>query len=160
MKRFLVLVGAGLLAMFVALAQPNVAGAAIQDQDECPEGTVQVAEPINQNNADTITVTANGKTFDLTYDVDANGTVEFSTDPETEIAFLVFKGPDSTIQYEINASSGTFTFEEAGSNEGESLSHVRFCVSTTPSTTITGTTTTTGTTGTTTTTTTGDTTVT
>jgi hypothetical protein len=73
---------------------------------------------------------------------------------------FVFKGPDSTIQYEVNASSGTFTFEEAGSNVGESLSHVRFCVSTTPSTTITGTTTTTGTTGTTTTTTTGDTTVT
>ena len=74
---------------------------------------------------------------------------------------FVFKGPDSTIQYEVNASEGTFTFEEAGSNVGESLSHVRFCVSTTPSTTITGTTTTTGTTGTTTTTTTtGDTTVT
>jgi len=158
MKRILVLVTvATLMAMFVALTQQNVAGAVTQDPDECPAGTVQVAK-INQDNSATITFTGDGPTFDLTYAVDASGTVTFSTDPQTEIAFLVFKGPDSTIQFPVNVSEGTFTFEGAGSNPEELLSYVRFCVSTTPTdttTTTTGTDTTT-TTGTDTTTTTTD----
>jgi hypothetical protein len=130
-----------MLAMFVALTQHDVASAVIQDEDECPEGTEEIAE-INQNNNDTIeVVTTDGRTFDLTYNVDADGSVTFFTDPPTVIAFLVFKGPDSTIQYEVNASSGTFTFAEAGSNPNESLSHVRFCVDENGGTTTDGTTT-------------------
>src|SRR3712207_1978881 len=99
MKRFLMLVTVvSLLAMVVALAHPNVAGAVIQDEDECPDGTKEVAE-INQNNSDTTTFTnANGQTITLTYNVTTSG-VTFSTNPPSLIDTIVFKGPDSTIQY-------------------------------------------------------------
>jgi hypothetical protein len=92
--------------------------------------------------------------------------VSFSTDPPTEIAFLVFQSESSTIQYQVDDDAGDITFEQAGGGEGESFDRVLFCLSeslatTTTTTTTTGTTGTTGTTtGTTTTGTTGTTTTT
>src|SRR5215217_2200775 len=121
----------------------------IQDPFECPAGTEPIAlvdqEDLSEH---TIPIDSGALSFDLTVDLDANGIV-FFTVPPTEIAYLVFQGPDSTIQYELDQTAAELLFtEDVGGGEEEPLERVLFCVSSSLGTT-TGTTTT-STTGTTT----------
>ena len=129
----------------------------IQDPDVCPAGTVQILESSPNNAGIDLPVSLNGQedgpTILLTYVTSTSG-ITFITHPPTVIDTIVFKGPTSTIQYEVNATEGTFTFAQAGSTAGEPLQTVRLCVAasdgttgtTSGTTTTMGTTTTTGTT--------------
>src|SRR5215211_6352845 len=122
----------------------------IQDPFECPAGTEPIAlvdqEDLSEH---TIPIDSGALSFDLTVDLDANGIV-FFTVPPTEIAYLVFQGSESTIQYELDQTAAELLFtEDVGGGEEEPLERVLFCVSSSLGTT-TGTTTT-STTGTTTT---------
>jgi hypothetical protein len=136
----------------------------IQDLDKCPAGTVQILESLPNDAGMNLPVSLNGQedgpTILLTYVTSTSG-ITFITNPPTVIDTIVFKGPTSTIQYDVNATEGTFTFAQAGSTAGEPLQTVRLCVAASDgttgttsgtTTTTTGTTTTTSTTGTTTTT--------
>src|SRR5215204_2280222 len=121
----------------------------IQDPFECPAGTEPIAlvdqEDLSEH---TIPIDSGALSFDLTVDLDANGIV-FFTVPPTEIAYLVFQGSESTIQYELDQTAAELLFtEDVGGGEEEPLERVLFCVSSSLGTT-TGTTTT-STTGTTT----------
>src|SRR5215208_5319153 len=120
----------------------------IQDPFECPAGTEPIAlvdqEDLSEH---TIPIDSGALSFDLTVDLDANGIV-FFTVPPTEIAYLVFQGSESTIQYELDQTAAELLFtEDVGGGEEEPLERVLFCVSeslvTTTGTTTTGTTTTT-----------------
>src|SRR5215217_501089 len=116
----------------------------IQDPFECPAGTEPIAlvdqEDLSEH---TIPIDSGALSFDLTVDLDANGIV-FFTVPPTEIAYLVFQGSESTIQYELDQTAAELLFtEDVGGGEEEPLERVLFCVSsslgtttgTTPSTT-------------------------
>src|SRR5215212_10552255 len=123
----------------------------IQDPFECPAGTEQIAlvdqEDLSEH---TIPIDSGTLSFDLTVDLDANG-IFFSTLPPTEIAYLVFQGSESTIQYELDQTQAELLFtDDVGGGEEEPLLRVLFCVSeslvTTTGTTTDGATTTAGTT--------------
>ena len=121
----------------------------IQDPFECPAGTEPIAlvdqEDLSEH---TIPIDSGTLSFALTVDLDADG-IFFSTLPPTEIAYLVFQGSESTIQYELDQTAAELLFtEDVGGGEEEPLERVLFCVSSSLGTT-TGTTTT-STTGTTT----------
>src|SRR5215204_4107501 len=118
----------------------------IQDPFECPAGTEPIAlvdqEDLSEH---TIPIDFGALSFDLTVDLDANGIV-FFTVPPTEIAYLVFQGPESTIQYALDQTAAELLFTaDVGGGEEEPLERVLFCVSsslgTTAGTTTTGTTT-------------------
>src|SRR5215216_3966592 len=117
----------------------------IQDPFECPAGTEPIAlvdqEDLSEH---TIPIDSGALSFDLTVDLDANGIV-FFTVPPTEIAYLVFQGSESTIQYELDQTAAELLFtEDVGGGEEEPLERVLFCVSeslvTTTGTTTTSTT--------------------
>src|SRR5215216_3780333 len=117
----------------------------IQDPFECPAGTEPIAlvdqEDLSEH---TIPIDSGALSFDLTVDLDANGIV-FFTVPPTEIAYLVFQGSESTIQYELDQTAAELLFtEDVGGGEEEPLLRVLFCVSeslvTTTGTTTTSTT--------------------
>ena len=148
-----------MLAMVAAAALGVFASSAsaqdeepIQDPFECPAGTEQIAlvdqEDLSEH---TIPIDSGTLSFDLTVDLDANG-IFFFTDPPTEIAYLVFQGSESTIQYKLDQTAAELLFtDDVGGGEEEPLLRVLFCVSeslvtTTGTTTGTTTTSTTGTT--------------
>src|SRR5215217_7128152 len=102
----------------------------IQDPFECPAGTEPIAlvdqEDLSEH---TIPIDSGALSFDLTVDLDANGIV-FFTVPPTEIAYLVFQGSESTIQYELDQTAAELLFtEDVGGGEEEPLERVLFCVS-------------------------------
>jgi hypothetical protein len=121
----------------------------IQDPFECPAGTEPIALVDQEDQSEhPIPIDFGALSFVLTVDIGDNGIV-FFTVPPTEIAYLVFQGPDSTIQYELDQTAAELLFtDDVGGGEEEPLERVLFCVSTSLGTT-TGTTTT-STTGTTT----------
>jgi len=85
--------------------------------DECPAGTVQVAESDADSQEHTATFQANGRTVTLTYTVTADGFVTFSTDPLTLIDAIVFRGEFTTVQYSgipLPDNSADISFEDAG----------------------------------------------
>src|SRR5215203_2696025 len=119
----------------------------IQDPFECPAGTEPIALVDQEDQSEhTIPIDSGALSFDLTVDLDANGIV-FFTVPPTEIAYLVFQGPDSTIQYELDQTAAELLFtEDVGGGEEEPLERVLFCVSESLVTTTGTTSSTTGTT--------------
>ena len=72
--------------------------------DECPSGTVQVAESDADSQEHTTTFQANGQTVTLTYVVSSQG-VDFNTSPSTPIDAIVFRGEFATIQYSAASTS-------------------------------------------------------
>src|SRR5215211_3128445 len=125
----------------------------IQDPFECPAGTKPIALVDQEDKSEhTIPIKVGTLSFNLIVDLDDNG-IFFATVPPTNIAYLVFQGPDSTIQYALDQTQAELLFtDDVGGGEGEVLERVLFCVSeslgTTTGTTTTGTTATTTTTGT------------
>src|SRR5215213_8395565 len=154
-KRFsMVVTVATLLPLMMFASTANAQQDPIQDPDECPAGTVEILQSPPNDAAINLPITVgvneepltvNGQQVLLTYLTTTSG-ISFVTNPAYPIDTIVFRGTDSTIQYEVDDDQGTITFAEAGSLPGEELQSVRLCVDvsggTTTTTTTTGTTTT------------------
>src|SRR5215216_5625006 len=102
----------------------------IQNPFECPAGTKPIALVDQEDKSEhTIPIKVGTLSFNLIVDLDDNG-IFFATVPPTEIAYLVFQGPDSTIQYALDQTQAELLFtDDVGGGEGEVLERVLFCVS-------------------------------
>src|SRR5215213_9929717 len=103
-----------MLAM-VALAALGVfaSPASAQDQFVCPAGTFEVTTIEQEEDSGTKTFEFGPLVFDLTFDIYSNG-IEFSTNPPTQIAFLVFQSESSTIQYQSMMMQETLPSKMSG----------------------------------------------